>query len=249
MQFSDVTNKNGLIQECEFWTNLGDATISGDATLLKVFTSRINRAYDAILPDLISFGDKMRWDDTNHTDFPIGTFNLVSGQGDYQITTDDNSLPILNMTDVMILDSSSSTEYRRLRKMTIDEHRALRAMSANPTDTGIPSAWLEYNNTIFFDVEPNYNATAGGKVFFERLPDYFTSADTTQQPGIPAPFHQMLALFASLDWLLVNKSENTALITRVEAKIEEGRKALKRITDSRNPVRRRIISSTSARSI
>ena len=38
--FSDTTNKNGLIQECEFWTNLGDGTISGDTTLLAQFTDR-----------------------------------------------------------------------------------------------------------------------------------------------------------------------------------------------------------------
>ena len=45
MQFSDTTNKNGIIQQIEFRTNLGDTGISGDATLLKQFTGQINDAY------------------------------------------------------------------------------------------------------------------------------------------------------------------------------------------------------------
>lgn len=243
MQFSDTTNKNGLIQECEFWTNLGDATISGDTTLLKQFTSRINRAYDAIMPLMLSYGDKMRWDDTNHTDHPVGTFDIESGTGNYEFLVDDNGVSILNITDVMILDSSTSTEYRRLRRMTLDDPRALRAMSPNPTDTGIPSAFVEKDNVIFFDVVPNYSVTNGGKLFFERNADYFTSADTTQKPGIPAPFHQLLALHASKDWLLVFKPENTALITAVTQEIGKKERQLEAAINVRNRVRRHVVGT------
>lgn len=249
MQFSDTTNKNGLIQEAEFWCNLGDAGISGDATLLKVFTSRINRAYDAVLPLITSFGDKMRWDDINHPDHPIGTFDITSGTGDYELLVDDNGLSILNITDVMILESSSSTEYKPLHKMTLDDPRALRAMSPNPSDTGIPSSFVEKDNVIFFDVVPNYSATAGGKLFFERIADYFTSADTTQTPGIPAPFHQLLALHASKDWLLVNKSEATTLIANVKEEIAKKEKQLETSIKLRNPIRRRVVTSTRTRSV
>jgi hypothetical protein len=245
MQFSDTTNKNGLIQECEFWTNLGDGAISGNATLLKQFVSRLNRAGDKIKP-LVSFrGDKQGFDDTNHTDQPFGTFNLVSGTGDYQILTDDNSIPIVNFTDVMILDSSSSTEYRRLERMTLDDPRALRAMSPNPSNTGVPSAWLEVCNTIFFDVEPNYSATVGGKVFFERMDRQFTSGDTTQTPSISANFHYLYALHASDDWLSVFKSESTVTIGKVRDEIKRAERALKAVIELRAPMRRRAVGTRS----
>lgn len=243
MAFSDTTNKNGLIQECEFWTNLGDGTISGDATLLKQFANRLNRAFDNVLPLVLSTGDKLRWDDTNHADHPIATFDITSGTHDYQFLTDDNSLSILNITDVMILPSSSSTEYTRLHRMTLDEPRALNAMDPNPADIGIPWAFVEKNNTIFLYPEPNYSATNGGKIYFERVPDYFTSADTSQTPGIPAPFHPLLALYASLDWLLVFKPENSMLISRIEARIAQMRRDLKKATDLRNPVRRHVVGA------
>lgn len=243
MQYSDTTNKNGLLQECEFWTNLGDGTITGDATLKAQFTSRLNRAYDAVMPLLLSYGDKMRWDDTNHTKHPIGTTNIVSGTHDYQILTDDAGLSILNITDVMILESATSTEYKELRRLTLDHPDALRAMSPNPTDTGVPWAFLEKDNTVFLFPKPNYAATNGIKFFFERIADYFTTSDTTQTPGIPAQFHQLLALYASLDWLLVFKSEATTLITRLEAKIAKTERNLEKAINARNPVRRRVVGT------
>jgi hypothetical protein len=239
MVFSDTTAKQGLIQECEFWTNLGDGTISGDTTLLKQFTSRLNRAYDAVLPLVLSIGDKMRWDDTNHADHPIGTLDLSSSYNDYEALVDDNGLSILNITDVMILESATSTDYRPLRRLTLDDPRALRAMSPNPSDVGVPSHFIEKDNVVFLWPKPNYSATAGIKLFFERIPDYFTSSDTTQTPGIPSPFHPLLALYASLDWILVNKPDQASLITRIEARITQMRSDLKSAIENRNPVRRR----------
>jgi len=241
MQYSDTSNKNGLLQECEFWTNLGDGSITGNATLKAQFTSRLNRAYDAIMPLLFAFGDKMRWDDSNHLDHPIATFDITSGVGDYELLTDDNGLSILNITDLMILPGATTTEYVQLDRITLDDPRALRAMSKNPSDTGIPSAFVEKGNVVFFDVTPDFNATAGGKLFFERNADYFTTGDTTQTPGIPAPFHQLLALHASLDWLLVFKSEATTLIAAVQGKITKKEAELKTAIDLRNPVRRRVV--------
>lgn len=244
MQFSDTTNKNGLIQECEFWTGLGDAGISGNTTLLKQITSRINRAYDKVLPIVLSHSDKLRWDDTNHTNHPIGYVNIASDTNDYQVLVDGGGLSILNITDVMALPASTATEYQTLHRMTLDDPRALRAMSPNPTDLGVPSAFVEKNNTIFLDVKPNYAATNGLKIFFERIPDYFTSADTTQTPGIPAQFHMLLALHASKDWLVVYKPESVTLITSLNGEIAKMERNLQRATSQRNPTRRRIVSST-----
>ena len=57
MQLSDTTNKNGLLQECEFWCKLPDGSITGTTLLLKQFVNRLNRAYDRVMPILLSGGD------------------------------------------------------------------------------------------------------------------------------------------------------------------------------------------------
>lgn len=235
MPYSNTTDKNGIIQTIEFWTNLGDGAITGD--LLKIFTARVNSAFDRVMSRVLSYSTHLRFDDTNHTDLPSGTFNIVSGQANYTITQDDNGLDILNITDVRILPSATATDYVTLEKMTIDDDRALDAMVPNSGDTGVPTAYLERGNTIFLYPKPNYAATNGCRIFFEREQSYFASTDTTKQPGIPLPFHSLLPLYASYDWLLVNKPANTALMTRLEAQIAKQEKDLDDLVASRYPTR------------
>lgn len=90
LQFSDTTNKNGLIQECEFLLNLGDATISGDASsaaLLKVFTRLLNQNLQKIITMIFSSQDEWEWDDNSNALYPIATRSLVANQADYTFLT------------------------------------------------------------------------------------------------------------------------------------------------------------------
>lgn len=236
MVFSDTTNKNGLVQLFEFWARMPDGTATG--TLLKQITARINSAYDNIMPLLLQFSDKVRFDDTlNIGDRPIGLINMASGQSDYTIYTDDNTIAILNMTDVRILQSSTGTQYFTLEKMTADDDRALEAMSPNPTVTGTPTHYLESGNTIFLYPKPNYSATNGIQLFFQRDFDRFTSSDTTQEPGIPTPFHELLVLYAALDWNMVNRSEDASLLNRIQQRITRKEDDLKTMIALKHPTR------------
>lgn len=237
MQFNDTSNRTGIIQRIEKQTGLGDAGITGNSVLLKVMTQSVNNAYDEIMPLLLSYSDTIRFDDTNHTDLPIGTLNIVSGQPDYTITVDDNSLDILNITDVRILGSATATLYADLTRVTLDDPLFKDIMSPNTGDTGTPQYWLENNNTIFLYPKPNYNATNGIKIYFERIESYFVSTDTTKVPGIPRIFHSLLADIPSHEWLCENKPANTAMITRLEAKIAMKKRQLSDIIATRNPSR------------
>lgn len=246
MQYSDTTNKNGILQRIEQLTGLGDAGITGNATLLKVMTATVNDAFDELMPLLLSYSDKIRFDDQNHSDLPIGTLNIVSGQADYTITVDDNSLDILNITDIRILPSSSATNYVDIQRLYMDDQRALDAMSPNPSDSGVPTYWLENNNTIFLNPEPNYSATNGIKIYFERIQSYFASTDTTKTPGIPRIFHGLLPLIAAHEWLVVNKPSNTPVITRLEAKISQRKVDLQDLISARNKTRARFTVGNSS---
>lgn len=243
MPFSNTTTKAGILQEIEFWTNLGDAGITGNATLLKTMTSRVNEAFNRLSPFLYSFSDYLKWDDSNNTDLPIGTFDIVSGQSDYTIAQDDNSLDILNITGMRVLTNSSSTYYYDLKEMTMDEWKAIESLSPNSYSTGIPTSYLKRGNTIFLYPQPNYNATNGAKIYFEREISYFVSTDTSKEPGIPRPFHALLALYAAHDWLLVNKPENGTLITRLEAQITKRESELQNAINGRFPRRAKISSA------
>ena len=235
MDFSDTTNKSGLVQAFERWTRMPDGTVTG--TLLKQVTAMINAGFDMIMPRLLSYTDYIRWDDLNHTDKPVGTLTITSGQGDYKITEDDNSLDVLNFTAVSILTSTTATEYTALTRMTLDDPRAEEAISPSPDTTGVPTHWLENGNKIYLYPEPDYTKALGLKVFFEREQSYFASTDTTKEPGIPRPFHELLALYAALEWNMVNRSDDGNLISQLKERIETKNKDLDRLITLRNPTR------------
>jgi hypothetical protein len=252
MPFSNTTNKNGLIQEIEFWTNLGDGTISGDAVLLPQFTNRINRAYDRLMPRVLSHDTNQRWDDVNHPTHPIGTADIISGQNDYTFLADSAGNSILNITKILAMNSSSTQYGIELYKVipgasadipgaqsgrigTIDSTEDTRVLSPLTTDVGQPVKYVERGNTFFVWPIPNFSATAGFKIFFERTPIYFLSTDTTKTPGIPPIFHPLLALYASEDWLTLHKPGNQVLLAKIASKITDMENNLDDMIGKRNP--------------
>lgn len=237
MVFSDTTNKNGLIQSFEFWTRHQDGEVSGNATLLKIATRLINGGFERLMPMLLAYNDQIRWDDLNHTDAPIGRVNLVADQNDYKLTEDDNSLDILNITKVRILPSSTATVYVDLERLTADDPRVPEILSPDTSVSGTPSAFVELGNVLYLDVLPSYSKSAGIEIFFGREHDYFTSADTTQEPGIPKPFHELLVLHAALDWTRVNRADDLSLLRELKEELSKREMKLNEFISLRNPTK------------
>ena len=96
LQFNDTTNNLGLIQLIERNCKL-EGKISSNTNLLKNFTADVNVAFDKLLMILFSSSGKWQFDDSNHTDYPIITTNLVAGQRDYSFTTDEQGNIILDI--------------------------------------------------------------------------------------------------------------------------------------------------------
>ena len=87
MEFSNTTNKNGIIQLAEDYTDLGDGYISGNSTMLKKFTAWANETGDDLWFAIWSSMGSWQWDDSNQTDLPQATTDLVSGQSRYTMPT------------------------------------------------------------------------------------------------------------------------------------------------------------------
>jgi hypothetical protein len=238
-QFSNTTDKNGLIQKFEFWARLPDGEVTG--TLLKQVTDRINAAFENIMPILLSYSDFIRWDDYNHSDEPIGYVNIVSGTNAYKFSEDSNSLDILNLSKVRIKQSATATDYVELDMMKLDDPDVAEAMSPSSSNSGIPTRFLENAGKIYFDVDPDYNATNGIELFFQREQSYFVSTDTTKEPGIPKPFHELLALYAALDYVSVQRPTDTNTLTIISDRIRSKERDLRDFIDLRNPTDLKII--------
>lgn len=256
MVFSDTTAKDGMIQTFEFWTRMPDGNVTG--TLLKQVTSRINSAFDKIMPLLLAHsGDNVRWDDLNHTDAPIGFIDMVADQNDYKITEDGNSLDILNINYVRILQKTGDTQRVDLRRIYVGTssnnlfwdvnyiypinnvngwgNSVAEILNPNTDITGTPTGYLELGNRLYLNILPDSSITNGIEIGFGREQSYFVSGDTTKELGIPLPFHELLVLYAALDWNMVNRTDDRNLITLLRERINEIKKSLKEFIDLRNP--------------
>ena len=192
------------------------------------------------MPRVLSHDTNQRWDDVNHPTHPIGTADIISGQNDYTFLADSAGNSVLNITKILAMNSPSTQYGVELYKVipgasadvpgaqsgrigTIDSTEDTRVLSPYTTDVGQPVKYVESGNTFFVWPIPNFSATGGFKIFFERTQSYFLSTDTIKQPGIPAIFHPLLALYAAEDWLTLHKPGNQVLLAKIASKIPRWR--------------------------
>jgi len=216
MQFNDTTNNTGIIQDIERFTGLGLGSISGNTTKLKDFTARVNNWLDRVVGIILGADNRWQWDDTNHTTLPIGTADIVSGQDHY--TFDDRWLRV---TRIEMANSGGTFSILS----PIDQSDITQGYTTYQSTNGLPLEVDVIGASIIPKPTPNYNYDEGLKVFFQREPDYFTTGDTTQEPGFPSPFHRILAYGPACDYCLeVGKSQASAYrqeITVLEKGLED----------------------------
>lgn len=226
MQFSNTTTKDGIIQLTEFYTRLGDGGISGNATFLKQFTGLINNAMNKVIGKILETNGSWDWDDTNYTDFPIATADLVAGQLDYALPTasgSDGAQSLLSLLRVEVQDNAGN--WHRLKE--VDEKQIDTGLGSFMSTNGLPEYYRLIGNSI--ELIPQAAAASvtlsgGLKCYFQRTQSRFVSTDTTKQPGFNQLFHPMLALYAAKDWAGVNVLEQ---VSYLEGEISKAEEALK----------------------
>lgn len=216
--YSNPTDKNGILQKIEFLTGVGDAGISGNATLKAQITGLINDWLGVIVGDLLQVDGRFQFDDTNYSDQPIATFNLVSGQQGYSFTEDENLNQILDITRVEVQDSAGNWTLLR----PIDQSQIGIGYTEFLENGSIPLYFDWIGSVLNVFPSPNYSATNGVKVFFKREGSFFATSDTTKEPGIASPFQKILWLGPSYDYGLANGKDNTNAL-RQEIELERER--------------------------
>lgn len=215
LMFSDTSaTKAGLIQECESQV-FGDNSygrISGDANLLATFTRYINEALNRVVNLIMTADGRWKFDDTNNTDFPIATTDLVttlgSEQQDYAF-----DITMLRILRIEVLDNTGA--WHKLNP--IDENdiydQSLTDFLKTP---GLPTYYDKQGASIFLYPKPlatSVTSTAGLKVWFQRPPSYFVTSDTTKVPGFNSMYHRLVALIASRDYAMFKGLSNTKALS------------------------------------
>lgn len=205
LQFSETSTKLGLIQECEdqCFGNYGD--ISGNADRLYQFTRLINEALNRVVSLIFKSDARWQFDDSNNTDFPIATTNLVTTVGTEQ---QDYAFAVTHLKILGVEVKDSTGAWRNLTPLDqLDLLNSGNSVTDFLKTAGFPLYYDKLGNSIFLYPKPLGTAvtsTAGLKVRFQRPPGYFVYTDTTKTPGFNSLHHRLIALIASRDYALAN---------------------------------------------
>lgn len=206
MEFNNVTTKDGIIQDCEFWLFGGNyGQISGNANLLATFTALSNRALDSVTTAILESDDRWEFDDTTYTDYPIATTDLVNGQRDYVL-----SVSHLKVIRVEWKDSNGNWVLGKpidLLDITVARDEFLN------TDA-VPIYYDKLATSVFLYPAPNYDSTGGLRVYYQREPNYFTNVDTTKKPGFANICHRLVPLKACYDYAIANDQSKLAVLDK-----------------------------------
>ncbi len=212
--FNDTSTYKGIVQLFEKECGFPRGTISGDTDRLKELAADVNLAFDDFVQLAIQSNGTWQWDDSNQTDYPIITTNIVSGQRDYAFTSDSSGNLILDVFKVFV--ANSNGVFSEIKAVDVQSDSDLSSFTDGQNTGGAPVRYDKTANGIFLDPIPNYNRTAGLKVYVNREPSYFTSSDTTKKPGVPGILHKWFVLRPAQDYARRN---TLATLPRLEIEV------------------------------
>lgn len=176
---------------------------------------RINAGLEEIVGRLVNADGMWQYDDTNYTDAPRGTGNLVEGQEAYSFASE-----YLTIEQVDVLDKNGY--WRRLKSFDPNDLDGLTpeeyfGSTTSTTKKGMPEYYDPQGDSIRLYPAPaatNVTLTAGLRIFFKRTASLFTTSDTTKEPGIPSPYHVLLAYFAAIPYCMAYKKDRVVWLEK-----------------------------------
>ena len=174
-----------------------------------ILLRRVNMAYEEIVGKLIQTDGRWQFDDSNYTDLPIGTTDLVAGQQDYSF-----DVRFLNVIAVEVKDANG--EWHKLTPIDKETHEG--SISQYQTTNGMPTEYDKQGESILLYPAPasgSVTLTAGLKVHYQRTASIFTSAEVTtgtKTPGFASPWHMVLAYKAALPYAMTYKKDRVAML-------------------------------------
>lgn len=189
MIFNDTTSSQGIVQDAYF-----EASANANSYPIADLTRNANTALDNVVTMILGSDSRWSFDSTNSTDLPIGTTPLISGQQDYSFDSEYLVIKFIECSD-------SLGHWTKLRPIdTYDEECAL---SEFETTDGVPVYYDKVGESILLYPAPNYsiaptdNPAGGLRAYFQRKIDYFTTSDTTKEPGFAKHLHKYIPLYCA----------------------------------------------------
>mgnify|MGYP000718200303 CR=1 FL=1 len=217
---ASVTAAPSIIEDIDFLVK-SNAVSFPVAQKLRI----INKVNYDVTTDILKYQSNWEFDDTNKTDFPIATTNLVASQKDYALPTSMVKLLRMEVKD-------SAGNWQRVRQF--DETQVDQALTEFNKSTGLPRLYREIGNSIELYPSPDASSTtltSGLKCYYQRVITDVTTSDASVEPGFAKQFHPILSVGAAYEYAIINQLE---VAPALRAKLEELRLELREYYSSRN---------------
>lgn len=195
LQFSDTTNKKGIVQV--IWRETGSDSVSYP---IEEITADVNITLDSVWQKIFKLGGTWQYDDYSHSDYPIITTNLVAGQRDYAFITDESGNIILDIYKVMVKQPDGT--YKEITPVDVQSQSDMQGFYDGRDIQGTPTRYDKTANAIFLDAIPDSTVTDGLKVYINREGEYFTTSDTTKKAGFHGTIHEILAIRPAFNYAM-----------------------------------------------
>ena len=220
MQFSDTATKQGLLEDIDFLLFGNSSVFNTDYSLVDR-TRNINIVWDEAIAELYKADPNHKWDDTTNTDLPFATLDLTANLDHYDLL--DSAL-VIHRVRMKDTNGELKTLIPVLRSELTDDEL---------NSTGEPEKYYKIGGVVFPIPVPDYGATSGVELEFQRGANHFVSTDTTKTPGFASQFHQFLSVGASLRYAVSNGLKNK--IAQLRAEKESIRNAMREHYERRSP--------------
>jgi hypothetical protein len=193
MQFNPATEYNSMVKAIDDLvdTNVSKYTLAQKA---RAVNSGLDKAYSVLFNSV----DTKNFDDHNFAKLPQGTYDITIGERNLTVYKDEEGAEILKIYKVFARNSNGDAYELEAKDIRQDDAYAI----AYGDDTGVIQAYDWVGTSMVFDVTPEATIANGLKIFYMRNASYFTEADTTKEPGLPALFHDYLVYYASWQYAM-----------------------------------------------
>ena len=179
--FSDSTDQQGIFEHTKFLSGQDNLSIAN-------FTRLANFAMDDYSSIVFSADGRWKFDDSTKSSNPIATTATVSGQRNYELST---NFLVVNRVEIKV-----DGKFQVLKP--IDERDYKNVSLETTFETAGQPLYYDYDGVnIKLYPAPNFSTDAALKVEHTRPASYFSVDDTTTAIGIPRVHHEYIALKAT----------------------------------------------------
>lgn len=204
MQFSESTYSQGLVEDARFLVGATSVTYP-----IADLTRNLNRRWEEAKNYLYLSDGTWQSGETTYS------LNLVSGTQGYTIPRTHVKI---NRVEILTSDGQSK------RLEFFDKSEVKNSVRDFENVDGEPRYYELIGQTINLYPAPNYASTNGLTWWYQGVPDYFETSDTTAEPDVIQTVDRYLSVGAALDYavakVLSNKNDLNTMLEGIREQLE-----------------------------